>query len=167
MDNIREKIVIIEADEESRASLVGIMQSGGYEVSAFASPREGLDALQHAGADLLLLDVDVCASDMLNVQEMLATIRGSGLTSGIRVIVLVCPGANNRAIGLDLGADDAVSRPWEPKELLSRTRVQLRALRTDRQLSEKMRLAVEGQQIAHTAFDAVAVTERMATNAES
>jgi DNA-binding response OmpR family regulator/S1-C subfamily serine protease len=167
MDNIRDRIVLIEADEASRTSLAAIMENGGYEVSAFSTPREGLDTLQHAGADLLLLDIDVCASDMLNVQEMLATLRGSGLTAAVRVIVLVCPGAANRALGLDLGADDAVSRPWEAHELLARTRVQLRALRADKQLSEQMRIAVEGQQIAHTAFDAVAVTERMANNAES
>jgi DNA-binding response OmpR family regulator/S1-C subfamily serine protease len=167
MDNIREKIVIIEADEASRTSLVAIMESGGYEVSAFSTPHEGLDALQHAGGDLLLLDIDLCAADMLNVHETLATIRGSGLTAAVRVIVLVCPGADNRALGLDLGADDAVSRPWEAKELLARTRVQLRARRADKQLSEQMRVAVEGQQIAHTAFDAVAVTERMVSNAES
>ena len=59
MDNIREKIVIVEADEASRTSLVSIMESGGYEVSAFSTAREGLDALQHTGADLLLLDTDL------------------------------------------------------------------------------------------------------------
>jgi len=143
------------------------MESGGWEVSAFSTTREGLDTLQHAGADLLLLDIDLCAADMLNVHETLATIRGSGLTAAVRVIVLVCPGADNRALGLDLGADDAVSRPWAAKELLARTRVQLRARRADKQLSEQMRIAVEGQQIAHTAFDAVAVTERMVSNADS
>src|ERR1700735_4927776 len=98
MDNIREKIIIIEADEASRTSLAAIMESGGYEVSAFSSSHEGLDVLQHAGADLLLLDVDLCGADMLNVHEILATIRGSGLTAAIRVIVLVCPGAQNRSI---------------------------------------------------------------------
>src|ERR1700721_2028446 len=98
MDNIREKIVIIEADEASRTSLAAIMVSGGYEVSAFSTPREGLDALQHGGADVLLLDIDLCGAEMLNVHEMLATIRGSALTAAVRVIVLVCPGANNRAL---------------------------------------------------------------------
>ena len=167
MDNVREKIVVVEADEASRTSLVAIMESGGYEVSAFSTPREGLDALQRAGADLLLLDIDLCAAEMLNVQETLAAIRGSGLTAATRIIVLVCPGAENRALGLELGADDAVSRPWQAKELLARTRVQLRARRFDKHISEQMQIAVEGQQIAHAAFDAVAVTERMASNAES
>ena len=167
MNNIREKIVVVETDEASRASLVSIMESGGYEVSAFSTAREGLDALQHAGADLLLLDTDLLCADALSARETLATIRGSALTAAVRVIVLVCSGADNRAVGLDLGADDAVSRPWDATELLARTRVQLRALRADKQLLEQMRIATEGQQIAHTAFDALAVTERMASNADS
>jgi DNA-binding response OmpR family regulator/S1-C subfamily serine protease len=167
MDNIREKIVIVEADETSRTSLTAIMESGGYEVSAFSTAREGLDTLQHAGADLFLLDTDFCCSGTLSARETLATIRGSALTATIRVIALVGSGADNRAVGLDLGADDAVSRPWDAAELLARTRVQLRAQRADKQLLEQMRIATEGQEIAHTAFDALAVTERMVSNADS
>jgi len=167
MDNVREKIVIVEADEGSRVSLVSIMQSGGYDVSAFPTAREGLVTLQHTGADLFLLDTDFCCSGTLSARETLATVRGSALTAGVRVIALVGSGADNRAAGLDLGADDAVSRPWDATELLARTRVQLRALRADKQLLEQMHIATEGQQIAHTAFDALAVTERMASNADS
>ena len=75
MDNIREKIIIIEADEASRTSLAAIMESGGYEVSAFSSSHEGLDVLQHAGADLLLLDVDLCGADMLMLCGLVIPIR--------------------------------------------------------------------------------------------
>ena len=167
MDNIREKIIIVESDEASRASLVSIVESAGYEVSAFPTSREGLDALQHAGADLLLLDTDLLCAGTVNARETLGTIRGSALTSAVRVIVLVCAGADNRAVGLDLGADDAVSRPWDEAELLARIRVQLRGAQTDKKLLEQMRIAVEGQQIAQTAFDAIAVTERMVSNADS
>jgi DNA-binding response OmpR family regulator/S1-C subfamily serine protease len=167
MDNIRERIVIVEADETSRASLVSILESGGYEVTAFPTAREGLDTLQHAGADLLLLDTDQFCAGTLSARETLSTIRGSAITSAVRVIVLVCSGADNRAVGLDLGADDAVSRPWDAAELLSRIRVQLRAQRADKQLLEQVRVFTEGQQIAQTAFDALAVTERMVSNADS
>jgi DNA-binding response OmpR family regulator/S1-C subfamily serine protease len=167
MENIREKIVIVEADEASRASLVAIMESGGYEVTAFPTAREGLDALQQGGADLLLLDLDLLCAGTLSARETLSTIRGSASTATVRVIVLVCSGADNRAVGLDLGADDAVSRPWDATELLARARVQLRALRADKQLLEQMRIATEGQKIAYTAFDALAVTERMVSNADS
>jgi DNA-binding response OmpR family regulator/S1-C subfamily serine protease len=167
MDNIREKIVVVEANQSSRASLVSIMESGGYEVSAFSTAQQGLNALQHVGAELLLLDTELCCTGTLSAREMLATIRGAALTSTVRVIVLVDSGSDNRAVGLDLGADDAVSRPWDAAELLARTRVQLRALRADKQLREQMRIATEGQEIAHTAFDALAVTERMASNADA
>ena len=167
MDNIRERIVIVEADETSRASLVSILESGGYEVTAFPTAREGLDTLQHAGADLLLLDTDLFCAGTLSARETLSTIRGSAITSAVRVIVLVCSGADNRAVGLDLGADDAVSRPWDAAELLARIRVQLRAQRADKQLLEQVRVFTEGQQIAQTAFDALAVTERMVSNADS
>jgi DNA-binding response OmpR family regulator/S1-C subfamily serine protease len=167
MDNIREKVVIVEADGASRASLVAVMENGGYAVSAFSTAREGLDSLQHADADLLFLDADLSCAGEPNSREMLATIRGSALTAAVRVIVLVGPGSDSRAAGLDLGADDSVSRPWDATELLARARVQLRALRTGKQLLEQMRIATEGQQIAQTAFDALAVTERMVSNADS
>jgi DNA-binding response OmpR family regulator/S1-C subfamily serine protease len=167
MDNVREKIVIVEADEDSRTSLVSIMESGGYVVSAHSATREALDIMQHAGADLLLLDTQLLGAGSQGAREMLAMIRGSAFTSGVRVIVLVDSGPDNRAFGLELGADDAVSRPWDARELLARTRVQLHALRADKQLLEQMRIATEGQEIAHTAFDALAVTERMVSKADS
>jgi DNA-binding response OmpR family regulator/S1-C subfamily serine protease len=167
MTNTREKIVIVEADQASRGAFVSIMEGAGYDVAAFSTAREGLDTLQHAGADLLLLDTDLFGADAVSAHEMLATIRGSAVTASVRVIVLVGPGADHRAAGLDLGADDAISRPWDATEVLARARVQLRALRADNQLFEKMRIAAEGQQIAHTAFDALAVTEQMASNAVS
>jgi len=167
MDNIRERIIVVEADEANRTSLASLLASGGYEVSPFSSAREALDSLQHSGANLLLLDADLLCAGAVNAREILATIRGSALTASVRVIVLVGSGAGDRAAGLDLGADDAISRPWDATELLARIRVQLHALRTDKQLLEQMRIAVEGQEIAHTAFDALAVTERMASNADS
>ena len=143
------------------------MEGGGFEVSVFSTARESLDALQHTGAELLLVDTDLLGSGSMSAREMLATIRGSALTAAVRVIVLVGAGADNRAFGLDLGADDAVSRPWDAAELLARTRVQLRARRTDHLLLEQMRIATEGQKIAYTAFDAIAVTERMVKKADS
>jgi len=83
------------------------------------------------------------------------------------VILLTRAGAGERAAGLDLGADDVISRPWEAAELLARIRAQLRVLRADQQLLTKMHLAEEGQQIAHTAFDALAITAKMSSDAVS
>lgn len=123
MDNRREKVVIIEADAVSRDALVAAIESAGCDVSAFATAREGLDALREIGADLLLLDSAIPDPSAPSTHEMLATIRGSAATEGIRVILLVGGGAGEREAGLDLGADDAVSRPWDAAELLARVRV--------------------------------------------
>ena len=62
MDNISEKIVVVESDAASRASLVSILESAGWEVSSFSTAREGLDAMQHTGADLFLHISDLKAS---------------------------------------------------------------------------------------------------------
>ena len=65
------------------------------------------------------------------------------------------------------GADDAVSRPWDSSELVARVRTQLRVRRQEQELRRKTRIAEEGQQIAHTPFEAPAVTEKMAREATS
>ena len=102
-----------------------------------------------------------------SAREILATIRSSAATTGVRVILMVGSRAEERAAALDLGADDAISRPWDQGELLSRIRVQLRARRTEKELRHEVIVAEEGQHIARTAFDALAVTEKMTSDAVS
>jgi DNA-binding response OmpR family regulator len=162
MDNTREKILVVEADAASRESLRVTLQTAGYEVAAYATSREALDAIHQSSADVLILDASLRAP---NARELLATVRGAAATEGLRVILLVGPGAEERAAGLDFSADDAISRPWDSQELLARVRAQLRVRRAEQQLRDKMRIADEGQQIAHTAFEALAVTEKMTSDA--
>ena len=100
-------------------------------------------------------------------REMLAEWKSAPATQDVRVILLVSGEATDRALAIDLGADDAVSRPFDPQELLARVRAQLRAKRTSDELRQKVAIAVEGQQIAHTAFEALAVTEKMTKDASS
>jgi DNA-binding response OmpR family regulator len=168
MNNAAEKIIVVEADATNRETLLKILGAAGYNSVAFSNFQEGLETLREQGTDLLLLGAvasgpaDPIAS---SVRETLSTIRGSAATDRLRVIALVGPQAEQRAASLEFGADDAISEPWDPEELLARVRNQLRARRTDNELLTKMRIAEEGQQIAHTAFDALAVTEKMASDA--
>jgi S1-C subfamily serine protease len=85
----------------------------------------------------------------------------------VRVLLLTGDEPGERARALDLGADDAVSRSTDPAELLARVRAQLRARRELEALQEKVRVAEQGQEIAHTAFQALAVTEKMTRDAFS
>jgi DNA-binding response OmpR family regulator/S1-C subfamily serine protease len=164
MANKRERIVILESDAATRDVLQALMQTAGYDVATFATAHEGLDAIHASGADLLLLDSRLPDT---SAREALATIRGSSATEAMRVILLTGPSAEDRASAIDLGADDAISRPWESSELLARVRSQFRVQRLEKQMRDKMRLAVEGQEIAHTAFEALAITEKMTTDAFS
>jgi DNA-binding response OmpR family regulator len=164
MVNTPEKIIILDADPHSREDLRATLQSAGYDVSVFATTHEGLDAIHQTGADLLLLDA---AMQDPGAGEVLATIRGSAKTAAIRVLLLVAGGSEQRASALDLGANDAISRPFDSRELLARVRARLRVQRAENELREKMRIAEEGQQIAHTAFEALAVTEKMTSDAFS
>ncbi len=164
MVNTPEKIIILDAEPHSREDMRAALQSAGYDVAGFASTREGLDAIHQSGADVLLLDATMQEP---SAGEVLATIRGAAKTAGIRVLLLVAAGSEQRASALDLGADDAISRPCDSRELLARVRARLRIQRAENELREKMRIAEEGQQIAHTAFEALAVTEKMTSDAFS
>src|SRR5580692_9600827 len=123
MVNAPEKIIILDADPHSREDLRATLQSAGYDVSVFATTQEGLDAIHQTGADLLLLDA---AMQEPGAAEVLATIRGSAKTAAIRVLLLVSGGSEQRASALDLGANDAISRPFDSRELLARVRARLR-----------------------------------------
>jgi len=168
MNSAAEKIVIVEADPSGSGPLLSVVREAGFNTSAFVTAREALEAIRDSGADLLLLaGVAAVTAPALSTREVIASIRGSAATERVRIILLVGSSPGERATALDLGADDAISQPWVPVELLARIRTQLRARRTDQVLVDKAQIAEEGQKIAHTAFDALAVTEKMTQDAVS
>jgi DNA-binding response OmpR family regulator/S1-C subfamily serine protease len=162
----RETILIVEPDSQRQQQLLDLLHSAGYATSTAPTPLEGFALLQQASqqsaADLLILSADLSDSQSL---AALAEIKGLAATAGTRVILLTPGGGAERARALDLGADDVLSQRWEPDELLARVRVQLRDRHAYENLAEKTRLAAEGQEIANTAFQALAVTEKMTHDA--
>lgn len=174
MTDAAEKILVVEADPAARSALQLVLQGTGYDVSAFATAQEGLDAAhQHKPAVLLLNTLPAAPAGAppeqpaLHAHDVIAIIRGSSVTEAIRVVLLVGASAEERAAALDLGADDVISLPFDPPELLARIRAQVRAYRANEKLLVRTRVAEEGQQMAQTAFQALAVTEKMASDATS
>jgi DNA-binding response OmpR family regulator/S1-C subfamily serine protease len=168
MANPREKIVIVDEEGAERETLRAMLDTSGYDVATFNTATEGLEAIHSGEVNLLLMGAEVRQAPGLsgsNVRDTIATIRGSAATEMIRVILLVGSAPEQRIEALSLGADDAVSRPYDSGELLARVRAQLHVFREQEQLRDKARIAVEGQQIAHTAFEAIAVTEKMTSDA--
>jgi DNA-binding response OmpR family regulator/S1-C subfamily serine protease len=159
-----ESVLLVQSDESLRQQLESDLRAAGYEVSSTASQEEGFQAVKTRGVDVFVLSANL--SDLMCCNS-LTEIKGLAATANTRVILLVRGGAAERARGLDLGADDALTSPCEPGELLARVRLQLRAKRALEELQRKSQILEEGQQIAHTAFDALAVTEKMTRDAFS
>jgi DNA-binding response OmpR family regulator/S1-C subfamily serine protease len=160
----RQSILIVEPDSASRRALEELVRSAGYEAAVSLSQAEGFKFVQDVGIDLLIL-----SADLADIQccDALSEIKGNAATAGTRVILLIQGGAAERARGLDLGADEVITLPWEPAELLARIRVQLREKHSFDELREKTRIADEGREVAQTAFQALAVTEKMTRDAFS
>src|SRR6266446_4370747 len=159
-----ERILIVDLDPASRHSLEELLRSAGYEVASSALQSEGFQFVRNAGVDLLLL-----AADLADVQccDALSEVKGNAATAGTRVILLIRGGGPERGRGLDLGADEVLSSPWEPAELLARVRLQLREKRALDEMRDKTRTGAEGREMAQTAFQALAVTEKMTRDAFS
>jgi len=159
-----EEILILGGNESSWQELQELLTANGYAVFFASSTAEGMEYLRGGTASLVLLHADLPGEDWTRA---LAEMKSSGGTSAARVILLTSADPLARARGLDLGADDALSSPWLPEELLARMRAQFRTRRSFGTLLDKTRIAEEGQKIAHTAFQALAVTEKMTRDAFS
>ncbi len=160
----RESILVVDSNDASRQALCELLRSAGYEVAESASQTEGFDFVRNTGVDLLLL-----TADLADIQccDALAEVKGNASTAGTRVILITQGDGAERARGLDLGADDILTLPWEPAEMLARVRVQLREKHAVDQLAEKTRIADQGREMAQTAFQTLAVTEKMTRDAFS
>ncbi len=164
MSTKRQSILIVDPDSASRSALEELVRSAGYDVAVSSSQAEGFKFVQDASIDLLLL-----SADLADVQccDALSEVKGNSATAGTRVILLTQGGGVERARGLDLGADEVLTSPWDGAELLARVRVQLREKHAFDDLLEKTRIADESREMAQTAFQALAVTEKMTRDAFS
>ena len=162
MDSRREKLLIMEGEEPTRQGLQELLQASGYEVLASDSCAEGQKIAGTQAVDLVLLDTNLAGQIC---GDLVAAFKGASATANVRVILLTPGGPAERARSLDLGADDVVSRPWDEGELRARIRLQLRNKKSQDDLREKMTIAEEGQHMLGTAFQALAVTEKMTRDA--
>ena len=159
-----ENVLLFAGDPAARESLHSLLASAGYNVRGAETQEELLRLLQESSADLILLALDSADPESSNT---LAAIRGHNAAAQVRVVLLTPGGKEAIARGLDLGADDAVAVPFDDAELLARVRAQLRQKRATDELAVKLRIAEESREVAQTAFQALAVTEKMTRDAFS
>jgi DNA-binding response OmpR family regulator len=115
-------ILIVEDHPSQRKLLLSALRANGYLADAAADAETGLAMLQNTKYDLIILDIML---PMLSGIEALKKIRSNKLP--IRVIFLTAmDGVCDRVLGLDMGADDYLVKPFHLDELLSRVRALLR-----------------------------------------
>ena len=118
----QQHLLMIE-DDTRLASMVGeYLRQSGYGFTHAADAATGLDALQTTPPELVILDLMLPDIDGLEVCR-----RIKAASPGIAVLMLTAKGdPMDRIVGLEMGADDYLPKPFEPRELLARIRAVLR-----------------------------------------
>ena len=120
----KKKILVID-DEEKILRLVRYnLAKEGYLVEGVTTGEEALDKVKSNRPDLIVLDLMLPGVDGFDVCKLL---KSNGKTSQIPIIILTAKGEDTDVVtGLELGADDYITKPFSPKVLIARIRASLR-----------------------------------------
>ena len=127
------RVIVVDDDEDIRDLIVGQLEQERYEVLAAGSLGELHALMATQAVDLIVLDLNLPDGDGLSLCREL---RAQG--SGVQIIMVTARGsAIDRVLGLELGADDYLTKPFEPRELLVRIRNLLRRSRNEEPARQK------------------------------
>ncbi|MFN8098993.1 MAG: response regulator transcription factor [Dermatophilaceae bacterium] len=115
------RILLVEDEPSYSEPLTYVLRKEGYQVTVAETGPDGLVAFDRTGADLVLLDVMLPGMSGIDVCRALRT------KSNVPVIMLTAKdGEVDKVVGLELGADDYVTKPYSSRELLARIKAVLR-----------------------------------------
>ena len=122
METAPQHLLIVDDDRDIRNLLAEQLRDAGYRVTTAADGVEMRKALDKGPADLIVLDLNMPGEDGLTLTRNLRAAK-----SATPVIMLTARGEPiDRILGLEMGADDYLAKPFEPRELLARIRSVLR-----------------------------------------
>ncbi|MBS0240595.1 MAG: response regulator transcription factor [Proteobacteria bacterium] len=120
-------ILVVDDDGQIRHLVAKFLRENGHRVTVARDGREMKQALADAAIDLIILDIMMPGGNGL---ELCRELRKS---SGMPIIMLTARGSDtDRIVGLELGADDYLAKPFNPRELLARVNAVLRRSRSTR-----------------------------------
>jgi DNA-binding response OmpR family regulator len=117
-------ILIVEDDRDIAELVARHLQKAGFSTEILASGRDALAAIRERPPDLLVLDLMLPHVDGL---EICRIVRAHDKTAAIPIIMMTARGEESeRIVGLEIGADDYLAKPFSPSELVARVRALLR-----------------------------------------
>jgi DNA-binding response OmpR family regulator len=120
-----QRILMIEDDQRLAGMVVTYLAANGYQVTHAGTGKAGLDLLRGEAFALVLLDLMLPDADGLELCRRIRALPAPLDT--IPIVMLTAKGDPfDRVVGLELGADDYLPKPFEPRELLARLRAVLR-----------------------------------------
>jgi two-component system alkaline phosphatase synthesis response regulator PhoP len=118
------RILIVEDDPDIAELVARYLDKAGFTAERAASGRDALQAIAARPPDLLILDLMLPQVDGL---EICRRVRASEATASLPIIMLTARAEESeRIVGLELGADDYLAKPFSPSELVARVRALLR-----------------------------------------
>lgn len=129
------KILVVDDEPQIRKVLIAYLEKAGYQVLAAADGIAAIAIVQHSQPDFLILDLNLPGMDGL---EVCKAIRRD---SNIPILMLTARIEEaDRLIGLELGADDYVIKPFSPREVVARVKTIFRRTQADIPVSEKIKV---------------------------
>ncbi len=131
---MKEKILIVEDEKDIIKMLEYNLKKEGYRVNDARDGEDALDLAVRQHPDLILLDLMLPGIDGL---EVCRTLKKEGKTSSIPIIMLTAKSQeSDKVVGLELGADDYITKPFSPRELIARIKAVLRRATEKEKLPE-------------------------------
>jgi two-component system torCAD operon response regulator TorR len=128
----QDHILVVEDEPITREQLVSYFEEEGFKVSSTGTGDEVLPMIQSGNVTLLLLDIKLPGKDGLTLAREIRTQSDLGI-----ILVTSKQEQIDKILGLESGADDYVTKPFDPRELLSRARNLIRRVHIQRQQRRK------------------------------
>src|SRR5438874_9611855 len=118
------RVLVVEDDPDIAQLVAHYLEKSGFSVDVLANGRDALTSIAAHPPDVLVLDLMLPQVDGL---EICRVVRGNGATAAIPIIMLTARAEeSDRIVGLEIGADDYLAKPFSPNELVARVRALLR-----------------------------------------
>lgn len=135
---MKEKILVVDDEKDIVKMLEYNLKKEGFRTITASDGEDALDLATRDRPDLIVLDLMLSGVDGL---EVCKTLKKDSKTAGIPIIMLTAKTQEtDKIVGLELGADDYVTKPFSPRELIARIKAVLRRAKEKEKLPEVLRI---------------------------